>query len=239
MENRSLSEIETAANAAPMRQTRERLMAIRALLIGRQPDNVAAIFFVDKKTLERWISRFNAKGIDGVIEKPRSGRPKKIKGERDAEIVNLMKQPEIAVKTHCTAKKFDGYLTEKMSVEAGYSTVVRRLHEKDFRLKVPRLQPVKRDEEARKARVEGVCAFLSDPAVELWYLDESGIEGEPRPRRSWATKGSKEKVPYEGRHIRANVCGASIRAREVLCAGVFAYGYGGFSGVSRQRKRRR
>src|ERR1051325_10892328 len=46
------------------------------------------------------------------------------------------------------------------------------------------------------------------PGVELWYGDECGIEGDPRPRRRWSARGSRPRVPCLGDHIRANVIGA-------------------------------
>jgi hypothetical protein len=34
-----------------------------------------------------------------------------------------------------------------------------------------------------------------------------GIEGDPRPRKRWAQKGAKIRVPYYGEHLRRNVTG--------------------------------
>lgn len=44
--------------------------------------------------------------------------------------------------------------------------------------------------------------------MELWFSDESGIEGDPRPRRRWAQPGKPRTVPHLGDHIRQNVIGA-------------------------------
>jgi hypothetical protein len=48
----------------------------------------------------------------------------------------------------------------------------------------------------------------ADPRVELWYADECGIEGDPRPRRRWSARGSRPRIPYLGDHIRTNVIGS-------------------------------
>ena len=50
--------------------------------------------------------------------------------------------------------------------------------------------------------------WQEDPSVELWFADECGVEGDPRPRRRWSVRGGRPKVPYLGDHIRANVLGA-------------------------------
>jgi len=44
--------------------------------------------------------------------------------------------------------------------------------------------------------------------VELWFADETGVEGDPRPRRRWAHKSDRIKTPYHGMHLRQSVLGA-------------------------------
>jgi hypothetical protein len=39
---------------------------------------------------------------------------------------------------------------------------------------------------------------LTDPDIELWYLDEMGVERDPQPQRRWAKKADKIRVPYFG-----------------------------------------
>ena len=67
--------------------------------------------------------------------------------------------------------------------------------------------PAKQDDELRKAYLERFSKLQQDSDVDIWFLDETGIEGDPRPRRRWAKKGSTPTIPYTGNHIRMNVCG--------------------------------
>ncbi|MCX5871920.1 MAG: IS630 family transposase [Deltaproteobacteria bacterium] len=106
------------------------------------------------------------------------------------------------------AKKFHGYLIEQLQQEIGYRTVVRWLQDKKFRLKVPRSWPNGQDEAQRGPFVKKLVTYLSDPEIDLWYGDESRIEGDPRPPgRRWAKRGEKIRQPYQGTHIRRNVTG--------------------------------
>jgi len=98
-------------------------------------------------------------------------------------------------------------LTKELDQEIGYLTVVRWLHNKGFRLKVPRPWPTGQDEEKRKAFVELLRVFLDDREIASWFLDETGIEGDPRPRRRWAQKGEKIRQPYQGTPLRTSVTG--------------------------------
>lgn len=52
------------------------------------------------------------------------------------------------------------------------------------------------------------CARATDPGIELWFGEECGVEGDPRPRRRWAQPGKPRPVPYWGDHIRPNMIGA-------------------------------
>ena len=207
LENCSLAELEIAAHAAPSRRSHNRLMAIRALALSIAPEQVAALYSVSSRSLNNWIRRFNQRGIDGLIEGVRTGRPPKITPEQSAHYRQLIEKPELAEQLHWTAVKFHGYLRQEFQHEIGYRTVVRWLHDNTFRLKVPQPWPDRQDEEKRQLFLEGLRAHLLDDTVDIWYLDEMGIEGDPRPRRRWAQKGAKIRVPYYGEHLRMHVNG--------------------------------
>ncbi len=119
----------------------------------------------------------------------------------------MIRHPEKANQRHWTGKKFHGYVTKELDNEIGYRTVLRWLHEEGFRLKVPRSWPNGQDEEKRKAFIELLRIFFTDPDTDIWFLDQTGVEGDPRPRRRWALRGEKITVPYEGTHIRMSVTG--------------------------------
>ena len=182
-------------------------MAIRALALGIPPAQVALLHQVAPRTLNNWIRRFNARGIDGLIDRARSGRPAAIAAERDQQLRELILQPDQVGVTHWTGKKFHGHLRDTLRLEVGYSTVIRWLHDQNFTLQVPQPWPDRQDEQARKAFMERLQGWLSDEQIELWYTDETGIEGDPRPRRRWAERGKKARVTKNGDHIRMNACG--------------------------------
>lgn len=206
-ENCSLAELETAMRAAASGRSRDRMRAVRALLLGESWESVMRIFEVCERTVERWVKRFNSSGIDGLTDKPRSGRPPAIADEKTDEYLDLLRNPDKAEQAHWTARKFHGHLRAEAGLEVGYSTVLRWLHDKNFRLKVPQPWPDRQDEALRQAHVEQVALWLADENVELWYTDETGVEGDPRPRRRWAEIGEKARVTRNGDHLRMNIAG--------------------------------
>ena len=187
------------------------MMAIKTLLLGFTREQVAKIYSVYQRTLIRWRTNFNHQGVDGLIERPRPGRPARIGAARRDEFRDFLQHPEKAGHLHWTARKFHGFLTEKLQQEIGYRTVVRWLHDQGFRLKVPRPWPNRQDEAKRQAFLEDLQKYLNDSNIDIWYLDETGTEGDPRPRRCWAQKGEKLRQPYQGTHLRMNATGRSAR----------------------------
>lgn len=192
----------------PTQLASERMRAIRALLLGKAAVDVADIFEVSLRTLYRWIVSFNARGIDGLIDRPRLGRPRRISVDKTATYRAVVEQPQSVGECHWTAKKFHGYLRSVCGEAVGYSTVTRWLHEQNYCLKVPRPWPDRQDEAQRESFVVQLRQWLADEHIELWFSDESGFEGDPRPRRRWVPKGSRPTRVKNGDHLRMNVIGA-------------------------------
>lgn len=81
------------------------------------------------------------------------------------------------------------------------------MHKENYALKVPRPWSDRQDEKARQNYLKKLKELLGVPDLDIWYLDETGVEADPRPRRRWAKKGEKLKVTKNGGHIRMNVTG--------------------------------
>ena len=208
-ENASDSELLVAMEAAPNKRSYRRLAAMRALLKGYTRAQVAELFGRSERLVRLWILCFNEGGIDALASKPRSGRPRKIKLERLRDLlVPVLEEPAKAAQQHWTGVKVHGWLKQQLGAELGYSTTLRYLHELGYNLRVPRPWPERQKEAERAAFLEEIKRWQADPQIELWFADECGVEGDPRPRRRWSARGSRPCVPYQGDHIRANVIGA-------------------------------
>ena len=206
-ENASLAELETAARCAPTQRGQIRMRAMIALVLEIPRPMVAKLFGVSERAVRRWIRAFNERGIDGLMDEPRPGRPRKLSPQQVEQCCALLEAPERAEQVHWTGVKFHGYLQEVLQIEVGYSTVIRFLHEQNYRLKVPQPWPDRQDKTQRQVFRQKLKTLLADPELELWFADESGFEGDPRPRRRWAKRGTQARVTKNGDHIRMNVAG--------------------------------
>jgi len=198
---------------APHQPGALRIRGIWAMGKGMGRAEVALFCNVDGKTVLEWINRFNAEGIDGLADRPRSGAPRCIDKEKMiTHVIPLLDDPGSADEEHWTAVKLRGYLVRECSVEVSYPTLVRYLHEFSRHLRVPRPMPEPRCRDTwntqRVAFAQQMRDWIADPEVELWFSDECGVEADPRPRRRWVEPGSKPTVPYSGSHVRRNIIGA-------------------------------
>jgi transposase len=198
-----------AMEAAPNRRSYVRLCAMRALLLGQSRTAVCQMFNRTDRMMRLWIELFNRGGIDALTTRPKPGRPRKVKLERVRDLlVPVLENPAQAGQMHWTGVKVHGFLKEQLALELGYRTTIRWLHELDFHLRVPQPWPERQNEEQRQEFLKQLRLLVNDPKAELWFSDECGVEGDPRPRRRWVQPGKRRNVPYLGDHIRQNVIGA-------------------------------
>lgn len=221
-ENATLEELKVAMEASPTRRGYVRLAVMRSLLLGVERAVVCKQFCRSDRMVRLWIGLFNQGGIDALASKPRSGRPRKVRLERARDLLMpVLENPQEAGQLHWTGVKLHGWLKEQLGSDIGYSTTVRYLHELGYNLRIPRPWPERQDEAQRAAFLEDYRSWQQQPGVELWFGDECGIEGDPRPRRRWTQRGSRPRVPYCGDHVRANVIGTVCPATGESFAMIF------------------
>jgi len=208
-ENGTLAELDEAMRCAPDWSTKKRCHALRLLLPGQfSKAEVAGIFFITRKTLNDWIRRWNTGGVDALKTVPGRGRKPKIPRDKVPRVIDLIHHPEQVGASCMTARLLHGILEKELRKKLGYSTVTHFLARNGFSLKVPRPWPKEQDEEARAEFRKQLAKFREDNAVEIWFADETGITGDPRPRRMWTPKGERPKSYYLGTHLRENIVGA-------------------------------
>lgn len=200
-------------DCGPDHKSYRRLNAMHLLLIGTPFELVVRNSRVSERTVRLWVQRFNDLGIDGLIHRLGAGRPRILEHEEiEAKVLPLVEDPSLAGQTHWTARKLCGWLNDHLDTELSYRTVVRYLHEHDYKRKIPRPMPEPPDPEAwerrREAFIDELLELLEDQDSEVFFGDEAGFEGDPRPRQKWVKRGARPTQGYYGGHIRQNVVGA-------------------------------
>src|SRR6476659_8819936 len=111
--------------AAPNKRSYIRLAALRAIYLGMDRESVCTLYDRSDRMMRLWITLFNRGGIDALVTKPRSGRPRKVKLARLADLlVPVLEDPAQAKELHWTGVKVHGWLKEKLGLEVGSSTTL-------------------------------------------------------------------------------------------------------------------
>ena len=200
-------------DCGPDHKAFRRLNAMHLLLIGTPYPLVLRNSRVNERTFRLWISQFNEQGIDGLIYRPIPGRPRKMApGQVAHEILPVVDDPSLANQTHWTATKLCGWLREEKQMDLSYRTLLRYLHEHNYARRIPRRMPEPPDredwEKQRESFAERLVTLLESPVHDMFFGDEAGFEGDPRPRSKWVKRGSRPTQGYYGGHVRQNVVGA-------------------------------
>jgi len=72
-----LTEVEAAIRRDKRPEVRQRCTVIRLLHLGHKPEQIAEMQAVSKPTIYGWYDRWCSGGVEGLANKPKSGRPLK------------------------------------------------------------------------------------------------------------------------------------------------------------------
>ena len=67
-----------------------RLLSIAAILDGMDREEAARIGGMDRQTLRDWVHRFNAQGLDGLINIKPPGRPSRLSDQQKEDLCELV-----------------------------------------------------------------------------------------------------------------------------------------------------
>jgi transposase len=208
-----MAELRVAIACCPDQKAQKRLNAIHLLLCGGSFELTMAHSAVTERCLQVWVKRFNASGIDGITYRPKSGRKRLMESEEVSEkILPVVDDPQRADRYHWTAVSLCGWLKQEQGLDISYRTLVRYLHEQNYARRIPRPvpEPPNHDDwlKQREAFVPKLMGLLEDEKIEVFFGDEAGFEGDPRPRHRWVKRGSRPTQGYYGGHVRQNIVGA-------------------------------
>jgi len=80
------SEVRAAATRSRNSRMTRRLLALAMVLDGHSREVAAEAGAMDRQTLCDWVHRFNAEGIEGLVDRRRPGRPPPLSGEQLSEL---------------------------------------------------------------------------------------------------------------------------------------------------------
>lgn len=127
------------------RRARSRTCSVRAVerakIILAASENgqhlaVARIVGVDKKTVRKWVERFEERGLEGLEDSPRSGHPFKYTPEQRAEVILLALTPPQRLGLpfgSWTFERLEAYLNEHCDIAMKHSRIQELLVQEGLR----------------------------------------------------------------------------------------------------------
>ena len=134
-EDFSASELRALAGKSKDTRQCRRLLALAAVAEGRSRAEAAAIGGMDRQTLRDWVHRFNAEGLDGLLDRHRSGATPKLTAEQKSELAELVEagpDPEVDGVVRWRRVDLQAVIEARFGVSYHERSVSRLLHELGF-----------------------------------------------------------------------------------------------------------
>ena len=131
-----------------------RLHGVLLVAQGMTCPEVARLLGDAPRTVEYWVRRFEERGLGGLVEGERSGRPSRLDTAQLGELERVLRGAPTAVGVE--ANLWDGkalafYMRERWGVEMGVRQCQRLFRRFGFRLRKPRGMVAKADPERQEA----------------------------------------------------------------------------------------
>jgi transposase len=151
---RSARDLREAAHRSRDGRVSCRLVALAMVLEGFSRDEAARAGGMDRQTLRDWVLRYNEAGIEGLADRPRSGRPPALTPAQMQELKDVaLAGPSPAehgvVRWRCIDLR--GEIARRFSVQVHERTVGKLLHRCDLVRLQPRPYHPKKDAAAQEA----------------------------------------------------------------------------------------
>ena len=225
---RALSEAERVTLRQGVRRevgrVSERMRAVLLSARGFAVPQIAGIFECDEATVREWIARFEAEGVGGLRDRPRSGRRPRATPAALATLAQAVDAGPEAVGQAggvWTAVTLRLYLALTAQVSLSAASVRRVLVTLGFRWRRPQLAlPADPEAAPKLARLAEVLLTAPADAVTL-ALDECDVHLLPTLRAMWMRRGHQARVLTPGRNRKRGVFGAL--ALDGPCPGAWHY----------------
>jgi putative transposase len=196
----------------PDPEVRFRAHILLLLADGHTWETVAAFLFCSSRTIDRWVKRFHAEGVEAVAgHKP--GRPFRFDVGWIAVVIYWVttKVPRDFgfLRSRWCCGTLALLLLSRYQLEVSPETIRRWLHRGQlvYRRPRPTVGPQDEHKETKLARLRELAAGLPDDETLVWE-DEADINTNPEIGRMWMFRGRQATIPTPGTNDKHYVAGS-------------------------------
>lgn len=187
----------------------ERAHFVLLAAAGKPIPDIADWMGYSVQTVYTWLSRYQAQGIAGLADQPRSGRPpleRRLAGMVQAQA--SQSPPCFGYLAACwTVVLLAQHLWHRFRVVVSASTVRRALVRADFTWGRPKLTLPRRRDPQAATKLAGLADALADPQGVVIAEDESEVHLLPVLRGMWHRRGQQPRVPTPGQNRKRPIFG--------------------------------
>ena len=198
--------------------TEFRRRAVVAVLDGLTKTAVAAAYGVDRKTIARWVNRFQEGGQDALLRQVGSGRRRKLEDLTEEEILRIVLAGAATYGFETslwTAGRLRRVIADEFQIQVSKNTVWRRLRDAGLTYQKPEREYYEIDEVTRKKwlryEVPKIRRAVKKHRGILYFQDESNIFLTAFLGKTWSPCGQTPKANVTGK--RAGVAATSAISR--------------------------
>lgn len=198
-------------------RNRKRRDVVEAIVNRQEPVHEAArIFNVPQRTVFDWLAWFRAEGWEGLNEKKRSGRPRKLSGAQIKWVYDCITlgQPQQFNLEFClwTLKMLRDLIRSRLKVELSTSSLSRLLRKLGLSAQRPVYQTYRKDP-ARVTEYLNVTfpeAMTKAKALDarVFFVDEAAIRSDAHRGTTWGSVGATPVVRDNGGRFSMNLISA-------------------------------
>jgi transposase len=202
----------------PHLTTEVRRRAVGAVLEGMTRNAVALAYDVDRKTISRWMAKFEEGGCDALLRQPGSGRPRKLEDLTEEGLLRIVLggAGSCGFETDLwTVGRLRRVIADEFGIQVSKNTIWRRLRDAGLTYQKPEREYDEIDEAARKKwlryEVPKIRRAVKKYRGILYFQEESNISLTAFLGKTWAPRGQTPKANVTGK--RAGVAATSAISR--------------------------
>jgi len=159
-----------------------RVRAVEAVQRGLPPSHVALAYGIDRTTLYRWLAQYHQDGLEGLIRKAGSGRPRMLDDISEIDLKNIVLSSALSFGFESdlwTVRRLHHVIVEKFQVDVSKNTIWRRLVEAGLTYQKPERRYDEADENVRqhwrRYEIPKIKRCVLENKAILYFQDEANV----------------------------------------------------------------
>ena len=122
----ALPTLETVLKQTQEARVFRRAQAVREVVAGHHVNTVSTTFHLANSALRKWVQRFAQEGPQGLLDRPRSGRPPKVTCELERHLNRLVDQDPLqhgSIHSQWSCRELATVLAQQTGIQLGRESV--------------------------------------------------------------------------------------------------------------------